>query len=77
MKKKHWKTLNLIFHRPASANIKWVDIESLLQVLGAEITEREGSRIAVKLFKMTGGFSIGHIHHPTLTRERLSAFGNG
>ncbi|MBS9783367.1 MAG: hypothetical protein KGV46_02315 [Pasteurella sp.] len=50
MKRKHKKTLSLIFARPISANIKWSDIESLFIELGAEISEREGSRVGVKLF---------------------------
>lgn len=50
MKKKHLKTLNLIFSHPVSANIQWHDIESLFIELGAEVSEREGSRVAVVLF---------------------------
>ena len=42
MKRKHQKTLELIFHHPVSGNIKWNDIESLFIELGAEISEREG-----------------------------------
>ena len=49
MKKKHQKILEAIFLRPTSANIQWRDIESLFTALGAEISEREGSRIAVVL----------------------------
>jgi len=50
MKKKHQKTLVLIYARPTSGNINWVDIESLFAALGAKVTERAGSRIAVVLF---------------------------
>ena len=50
MKRKHSKTLESIFSRPVSANIKWRAIESLFVALGAEIDEREGSRIVVFLF---------------------------
>ena len=50
MKKKHLKTLNLIFSHPVSANIQWHDIESLFIELGAEVSEREDSRVAVVLF---------------------------
>ncbi len=62
MKRKHKKTLELIFTRPVSANIKWNDIESLFKVLGAELSEREGSRIGVKLF---GEIQVFHRPHPT------------
>jgi len=50
MKRKHQKTLDAIYARPVSANIQWRDIEALLIELGADISEREGSRIAVVLF---------------------------
>ena len=47
MKRKHAKTLSLIFSRPVSGNIKWQEIESLLVALGAETVEREGSRLEI------------------------------
>lgn len=62
MKRKHKKTLDLIFSRPVSANIKWSDIESLLKELGAEISEREGSRVGVFLFDEVRVF---HRPHPS------------
>jgi len=61
MKRKHQKILELIFHRPVSGNIKWNDIESLFFELGAEISEREGSRIGVRLFNTRKVF---HRPHP-------------
>lgn len=61
MKRKHQKTLKLLFTRPVSANIRWRDIESLLISLGAEIAEREGSRIEVFLFDEIRVF---HRPHP-------------
>ena len=61
MKRKHQKTLELIFSHPVSANIKWHDIESLLTVFGAELVEREGSRVEVFLF---GEVRIFHRSHP-------------
>jgi len=45
MKRKHQKTLALIFNQPVSANIKWRDIEALLVALGAQISERHLTRI--------------------------------
>jgi hypothetical protein len=47
MKRSHQRTLSALFAHPTSANMPWKDIESLLQALGAEIGEREGSRVAV------------------------------
>ena len=62
MKRKHRKTLELIFTRPVSGSIKWDDIVSMFVALGAEIIEREGSRVAVVLFNEVRVF---HRPHPT------------
>ncbi len=62
MNRKHQKTLKLIFTWPVSGNIKWGDIESLLKAMGANISEREGSRVGVKLF---GEIQIFHRPHPS------------
>ncbi len=62
MKRKHRKTLERIFTRPISGSIKWVDIEAMFVALGAEIIEREGSRVAVILFNEVKVF---HRPHPT------------
>ncbi|MBO1926668.1 type II toxin-antitoxin system HicA family toxin [Thiomicrorhabdus sp. 6S2-11] len=62
MKAKHRKTIELIFKRPVSANIKWKDIESLFIALGGEVEEREGSRVGVFLFNEV---RIFHRPHPT------------
>lgn len=62
MKKKHQRTLALIFSRPVSGSIKWANIEALFVDLGAEIQEREGSRVAVILF---GQVKVFHRPHPS------------
>lgn len=62
MKRKHQKTLDAIYARPFSANIQWRDIEALFVELGADISEREGSRIAVVLFDEVRVF---HRPHPS------------
>lgn len=62
MKKKHRATLEQIFARPVSGTIRWSDIEALFIALGAEISEREGSRIGVFLF---GQIRVFHRPHPT------------
>ncbi|MBL4761514.1 MAG: type II toxin-antitoxin system HicA family toxin [Gammaproteobacteria bacterium] len=61
MKSRHLKILEAIYSRPVSANIKWSDIESLFISLGANISEREGSRVCVKLF---GEIKVYHRPHP-------------
>lgn len=62
MKRKHRRTLEQIFARPVSGSIRWADIESLFLGLGAEISEREGSRIGVRLF---GERRVFHRPHPS------------
>ena len=67
MKRKHKKTLELIYCRPVSGNIKWHDIESLFIELGAEISEREGSRVGVRLFNDRKVF---HRPHPSPNTDK-------
>ena len=62
MKRTHLKTLEAIFAHLTSANIAWKDIEALFVALGAEVSEREGSRIAVCLFSEVRVF---HRPHPS------------
>jgi len=62
MKRKHHRTLALIFARPVSANIRWADVEALLEELGAEFEERDGSRVEVFLFDLVRVF---HRPHPS------------
>lgn len=62
MRRKHQKTLELIFAHPVSANIPWKVIEALFVELGAEISEREGSRVGVRLFNERRVF---HRPHPS------------
>ena len=62
MKRKHQKTLELLFSHPISANIRWSEIEALLIELGAHIEEREGSRVLIRLF---GDRRVFHRPHPS------------
>ena len=62
MKRRHRKTLELIFSRPIRGSIKWNDIEAMFVALGAEVSEREGSRVGVFLFNEVRVF---HRPHPT------------
>lgn len=62
MKRKHRRTLEAIFARPVSGNIKWQEIEALFVALGAEVSERSGSRVAVFLFNEVKVF---HRPHPS------------
>ncbi|MBC8506308.1 MAG: type II toxin-antitoxin system HicA family toxin [Chloroflexi bacterium] len=67
MKRKHEKTLQLIFARPISGNIKWRAVEALFLELGAEISEREGSRVGVRLF---GERRVFHRPHPSPNTDK-------
>lgn len=62
MKSRSRTTLSQIFKRPVSGSIRWADIEALLLDLGAEINEREGSRISIFLF---GEVKVFHRPHPS------------
>lgn len=70
MKRKHQKTLERIFARPVSANIKWADIEALFIELGADVSEREGSRVGVRLF---GERRVFHRPHPSPNTDKGAA----
>lgn len=67
MKRTNRRTLELVFARATSANIKWRSIEALFAELGAEITEREGSRVAVFLFSEVRVF---HRPHPSPNTDK-------
>lgn len=61
MNKAQQATLNAIFARPTRADIRWSAIESLIRALGGVISQREGSRVAVRL---NGVIAIFHRPHP-------------
>jgi hypothetical protein len=62
VKRAHQRTLDALYAHPTSANIAWKEIESLFRALGAEVSEREGSRVAVFLFNEVRVF---HRPHPS------------
>jgi len=67
MKRKHQRTLEQVFGRPTSGNIPWKDIESLFRALGADVSERAGSRVAVVLF---GEVRVFHRSHPSPATDK-------
>lgn len=67
MRRKHQRTLELVFSRPTSANVRWADIEALFIELGARVEEREGSRILVRLF---GERRVFHRPHPEPSADK-------
>ncbi len=61
MHKKQQKNLRHIFDDPVRADVKWSDIESLLEGVGAEISEGRGSRVRIFL---NGVRAVFHRPHP-------------
>lgn len=61
MNKKNLKTLKEIFKKPVPSDIKWGDVESLFENLGAEISEGNGSRVRIAL---NGVKAVFHRPHP-------------
>jgi len=62
MKSKHRSTLALVFKRPSSGSVPWREIEALFLALGAELSEREGSRVAIF---WRGEVRVFHRPHPS------------
>ena len=62
LRRRHRRTLELIYARPVSGSVPWRDIEALFQELGGEISERAGSRVAVVFF---GEIRVFHRPHPS------------
>jgi len=61
MRKKHDQVLNAIFTNPVHSGIPWRDVEFMLEALGAEISERKGSRVCISL---NGVDAVFHRPHP-------------
>ncbi|HEV2917068.1 MAG TPA: type II toxin-antitoxin system HicA family toxin [Candidatus Babeliales bacterium] len=61
MNTKQRKTLGLIFKVPVPSNVRWPDIEALLEGFGAEISEGNGSRVRIVL---NGVKAVFHRPHP-------------
>ena len=72
MQRKHQRTLELIFSRPVSGGIKWRDVEALLVALGGEVSEREGSRVGIKVF---GDRRVFHRPHPSPDTDKAAVEG--
>jgi hypothetical protein len=62
VKRKHQRTLELIFSRSFIGTLPWRNVEALFQELGGEVSERAGSRVAVVLF---GEVRVFHRPHPS------------
>ena len=69
MQRKHQRTLELIFTRPVSGSVKWRDVEALFMALGGDVSEREGTRVGVKLFADRRVF---HRPHPSPDTDKAA-----
>ena len=56
-----------VFEDPVRSNIAWRDIETLLEALGAEITEGAGSRVRIALGQVRAVF---HRPHPSKETDK-------
>lgn len=61
MNPKHRRTLGAVFEDPVQSNIVWRDIESMLESVGAELSEGKGSRVRIAL---NGVRAVFHRPHP-------------
>ncbi|HEY0021441.1 MAG TPA: type II toxin-antitoxin system HicA family toxin [Longimicrobium sp.] len=64
MSNRHKRTLDAIFSDPVSASIVWADVERMLVHYGAVVSERAGSRVAVRL-----GLRVAVFHRPHPQKE--------
>ena len=58
MNHRHRKTLHALFAHPVSANIDFKDVVHVFEELGAEVDNKAGNRIGVKL----NGHSAAFVH---------------
>ena len=68
MNHKHRKILHALFAHPISNNIAFKDVVSVFEELGAEVENKTGNRIGVKLNGHSAAFS--HAHH-SLPKEEV------
>ena len=61
MNRKHRHTLSAIFAHPDKKDIRWDDFIALLVELGAEISEKGGSMVGLRL---NGRYAVFHRPHP-------------
>ncbi len=68
MSHKHKRILKSIFTEPASGNLHWREVESLLRHVGAEFLNTHGARLTVKLNRVEGQLHRPH-HGGTLSKQ--------
>ena len=58
---RHEKTLERIFQKPDRKDVQWDEFITLLRALGADIAEKGGSMVGVRLH---GRYAVFHRPHP-------------
>ena len=71
---KHCKILHSLFAHPISGNISLKQVERVFQELGAEIEERQHSKIAVKLNGHTVAFHHAKHNLPKQEVQQIKKF---
>lgn len=61
MHKRHQRILDSIFRKPDRRDIQWDDFMTLMSALGADISERGGSMVGLRL---NGRYAVFHKPHP-------------
>lgn len=69
MNVKQRKVYEQIFTNPVKSDIDWKDIENLLESLGADISEGNGSRVCIEL---NGERAVFHRPHPESSTDKCA-----
>jgi hypothetical protein len=70
----HRKTLQALFAHPLSANIDFRETVNLLRELGAEVDDKAGNRIGVKLRGHSVALTLAHHDMPKEEVIRVRKF---
>ncbi|MDZ7699774.1 MAG: type II toxin-antitoxin system HicA family toxin [Deltaproteobacteria bacterium] len=66
LNKRQRKTIEKIYEKPTRADIAWTDILTLFRACGAQMVQREGSRVCIKLGSQRAVFHAPHPHKETV-----------
>lgn len=74
MNHRHRKVLHALFAHPISANIDFKEVVHMLEELGAEVENKSGNRIGVKLKGHAAAFSNPHHDLPKDEVNQIKKF---
>lgn len=66
LNKRQRKAIEKIYEKPTRADIAWTDILALFRACEAQIEQREGSRMCLKLGGQRAVFHVPHPHKETV-----------